>query len=222
MRASTIMVCLALTAGAFSACSAPAAESGNVPVPAASPLPPKTEFRAVTLPEHTKLVVRLDSAVASDTSRVEDQVQATLADPVIVDGTEVFPAGSIVKGSVAGAHPSGKVKGRASLALRFTSIEASGRDDVSPIEARTSLRAPSTKGKDAATIAVPAAGGAVIGGLVGGKKGAVIGTAVGGGAGTAVVLSTSGDEVRLAPGAKLTLTTERAVDVRVPVARQSS
>ena len=44
-------------------------------------------------------------------------------------------------------------------------------------------------------IGVGAAIGDLIGGLTGGKKGALTGTAIGGGAGTAVVLSTSGDEV---------------------------
>ena len=42
--------------------------------------------------------------------------------------------------------------------------------------------APATKKKDALTIGLPAAGGAVVGALVDGKKGAGIGAAVGGGA----------------------------------------
>jgi hypothetical protein len=48
---------------------------------------------------------------------------------------------------------------------------------------------------------IPAAGGAVIGALAGGKKGAAIGATAGGGAGTAVVLSTRGRDVRIGPGA---------------------
>ena len=60
--------------------------------------------------------------------------------------------------------------------------------------------AAATKKKDAVEIGAPAAGGAIIGALVGGKKGALIGTAIGGGAGTAVVLSTRGKEVRLPKG----------------------
>ena len=59
-------------------------------------------------------------------------------------------------------------------------------------------------------IGAPAAGGAIIGALVGGKKGALVGTAVGGGAGTAVVLSTRGKEVHLAKGAALTRQAGRA------------
>jgi hypothetical protein len=183
------------------------------------PLPPVAKFREFTLPEGTKLVVRLDSAVASDTSRVEDPVEATLSDAVVIDGIDVLPAGSVVRGEVASAQPSGKVKGRASLSLRFTSITVAGRDERSAIMARTSLVAPATTREDAAKIGIPAAGGAIIGGIIGGKKGAAIGTAIGGGGGAAVVLSTSGDEIRLARGAVLTLPLDQAIEVRVPITK---
>jgi hypothetical protein len=186
-----------------------------------TPLPAVAKFRELTLPQGTKLAVRLGSAVGSDTSRVEDPVEATVSEAVVVDGIDVFPVGSVVKGEVAAVQAAGKVKGRASLALRFTSITVAGRDEPSEIVARTSLEAPSTTREDAAKIGIPAAGGAIVGGIIGGKKGAAIGTAVGGGAGTAVVLSTSGDEIRLARGAALTLTIERAIDVRVPITRSN-
>lgn len=183
------------------------------------PLPPVAKFREFTLPEGTKLVARLDSAVGSDTSRVEDKVEAVLTNAVVVDGIDVLPAGSVVRGVVAAAEPAGKVKGRARLALRFTSISVAGRDDRPAIMASTDMLAPSTKGEDAIKIAAPAAGGAIIGRILGGKKGAAIGTAVGGGGGAAVVLSTSGDEVRLARGAVLTLPLDQAIVVRVPVTK---
>jgi hypothetical protein len=182
-----------------------------------TPLPSIAKFREFTLPEGTKLVVRLDSAVASDTSRAEDPVEAILSDAVVVNGIDVLPAGSVVRGEVAAAQPAGKVKGRASLALRFTSIAVAGRDERFAIVARTDMRAPATKGEDAVKIGIPAAGGAIVGGIIGGKKGAAIGTAIGGGGGTAVVLSTSGEEIRLTRGAALTLSLDQAIEVRVPL-----
>jgi len=181
-----------------------------------TPLPAIAKFREFTLPEGTNLAVRLGSAVGSDTSRVEDPIEATLSDAVVVDGVEVFPVGSVIRGEVAAVQPAGKVKGRASLALRFTSVSVAGRDERSAIVARTSMMAPATKGEDAAKIAIPAAGGAIIGGIIGGSKGAAIGTAVGGGGGAAVVLSTTGEEIRLARGAVLTLSLDKASEVRVP------
>jgi hypothetical protein len=83
--------------------------------------------------------------------------------------------------------------------------------------ARFEVIAAATKREDAAKIGIPAAGGAIIGGLIRGKKGAAIGTAIGGGAGTAVVLSTPGREIRLPRGTVLTLPLDQAIDVRVPI-----
>ena len=184
-----------------------------------APLPPTATFREFTLPQGTRLDLRLGSAVASDTSRVEDPVEASLTDAVLIDGIEVVPAGSAVHGEVAAVEPAGRIKGRASLALRFTSITVAGRSERIPIVARREYLADATKAKDAAKIGIPAAGGAIIGGLLGGKKGAAIGAAAGGGGGAAVVLATSGDEVRLASGATLTVSTDQASDVRVPITK---
>jgi len=105
------------------------------------------------------------------------------------------------------------VKGRASFAVRFRTLTAN-RESY-PIAALVSRTAPATKKADTAKIAVPAAGGAVIGSLIGGKKGAAAGAAVGGGAGTAAVLSTRGKEVGLARGSIVSLRLQRPVVVKV-------
>ena len=76
--------------------------------------------------------------------------------------------------------------------------------------------APATKKKDALKIGVPAAGGALVGALVGGKKGAGIGALAGGGAGTAYVLTTRGKEVRLGRGATVSVRLASPLTVRVP------
>ncbi len=160
------------------------------------------EPRRITIPAGTQLRLRLENGVGSDTSRVEDPVRATLVSPITVGGRTVLPAGSPVAGAVTLARRSGKVKGRAQLAMRFHSITPRGDDERYRMSTRTWSRiAPGTKKRDAATIAAPAAGGAIVGGLIGGKKGAAIGAGAAGGAGTAVVLSTRGKEVRAGRGA---------------------
>ncbi len=185
-----------------------------------TPLPPVARFREYTVPAGTDLVVKLESSLASNTSRVEDAVEGTLAEPVVVDGTTIFPAGTRVRGEVTSAEPSGKVKGRASLGLRFGTIALD--DQTYPFDARVSRVAAGTKREDAKKIGIPAGAGAIIGGIVGGGRGAAIGATIGGGAGTAVVLSTAGDEVELPGGTTLTLPLESAIDVRVPVARPTT
>ena len=184
-----------------------------------APLPAVAAFREFTVPEGTIVAVRLESAVGSDSSRIGDPIEATLTNAVMVDGTEVLPPGSIVRGAVTAVEPGGKVSGRASVAIQFSTIAVAGRNEPYPIDAHVSWVAPTTKGKDAAKIAVPAAGGAIIGAIIGGKKGAAIGAVIGGGGGTAVVLSTTGPQIHLPRGTLLSLPLGQAVDIRVPIKR---
>jgi hypothetical protein len=158
-------------------------------------------WREITIPAGTALTVVLDTSVGSDISRVEQPVSGHLARTVHVNGAAAIPAGSAVSGVVTSARRSGKVRGRAYVAMRFSSVTPRGDSERYRIQTRNVGRlAPATKEKDAVTIGAPALGGALVGGLVGGGKGAAIGAAAGGGAGTAVVLSTRGKEVRLGRG----------------------
>ncbi len=175
------------------------------------------EAREVVLPVGTKLDIRLDDGVASDTSHMEEAVHATLVEGLVVHGVTALPAGSAVSGTVTNAKRSGKVKGVAQLGIRFDTVKPKG--SVSPYRMRTGIvtrRAATTHKKDALSIVGPAAGGAILGGIFGGKKGALIGTTVGGGAGTAVVLSTRGKEVRLPKGTRLVIRLMDPLTVHVP------
>ncbi len=172
--------------------------------------------REVTIPAGTPLSIVLDTPVGSEMSRVEERVSAHLVRAVVIGGRTVAAEGSSVGGVVTDARRSGKVKGRAHVAVRFDSLTPSGSDDRYTIHTSAVGRtAEGTKKKDALEIGAPAAGGALIGAIVGGKKGALIGGAVGGGAGTAVVLSTRGKEVKLPKGAALTLKLAQPVTVKV-------
>jgi len=156
----------------------------------------------ITIPAGTAMRVRLESNLGSDISSPRDHVRGRLAQPLVIDGRTAIPAGSGVSGTVVEAQEAGRVKGRGRLSLRFTSLTSARTDDSYRIRTRTWTKvAPGTKQKDAATIGLPAAGGAIVGALTAGRKGAAIGAAVGGGAGTAVVLSTRGKDVRMGEGA---------------------
>lgn len=166
------------------------------------------------------LPVVLETTVTSDASKVEDPVRARVSKTVTVDGVDAVPEGSPVAGSVTAAERSGKVKGRARVAVAFHTLSVKGSDETYDIRTRAVARvAPGTKRQDAVTIVLPAAGGAIVGGIAGGKKGAAIGTAVGGGAGTAVVLTTRGREVRLERGARLSITLREPLTIKAPVRR---
>lgn len=172
--------------------------------------------REVTLPAGTVLRVRLENAIGSDLSHVEDPVNARLVSPVVIDGRTIVPTGSRVLGSVTDARRPGRVKGRGLVAVRFHRLTSAGSNDRYDIRTRPWVAvAPGTKKRDAAMIALPATGGAIIGGIASGKKGAGIGAAIGGGAGTGVVLSTRGKEVRRGRGSILSVRLSEPVTVRV-------
>jgi hypothetical protein len=171
-------------------------------------------YREVTIPAGTALALDLASSVGSDTSKVEDAVRATLRQGITVGGREVLPVGTEVVGSVTGAERAGRVKGRAQISFRFTSIEHAGsRYDIQtePI----SRVAAATKGEDATKIGIGAGAGAAIGALLGGGDGAAKGAAIGGAGGTGVVLATRGKEVRLGAGANVATKLTSPLTVRV-------
>ena len=193
----------------------PTADTTRQPTPLEEAVS-KMTVREVTIPAGTELPVVLDTAVGSDTSRVEQPVTAHLSRAVSVDGQQVLAEGSTVSGVVTDATRSAKVKGRAHVAVRFDTVVPRGDNEryriQSPAIGRT---APATKGEDAVKIGAPAAGGAIIGGIIGGGDGAAIGAAAGGGAGTAVVLSTRGEEIHLPAGTALRVRLTEPLTVRI-------
>ncbi len=179
------------------------------------PVAPEPEYIDVTVPAGTTLFLELDSALASDVSRVEDPVRARVERAVVVGGRAAIPDGSVVHGTVTTAAPSGKVKGRAKLAFRFEQLNID-RDRYAVRSEVVSFEAEGSKSGDAKKIGLGAGAGAVLGGLLGGGKGAGAGAAIGGGAGTAVVLATSGEEVELRPGTAVEVALAQDVVIVVP------
>jgi hypothetical protein len=117
---------------------------------------------------------------------------------VTVNGQVVVPAGSEVTGVVTEAEGSGRVKGRARIAMRFNGLRANGES----YDIKTSgyaQEAAATKKQDAEKIAIGAGAGAALGAILGGGGGAAKGAAIGGAGGTGVVLATKGKEFTSGP-----------------------
>jgi hypothetical protein len=175
-----------------------------------------SDYREVTIPAGTVLPVTLETSVGSDISRVEQPVHGALRRAVTIGGVEVLPAGTAISGHVTAARRPGKVKGRGMVAMRFNQLDTPGEGTTRISTATVSRVAPATKEKDTLQIIAPAAGGAVVGRIVGGKSGAGKGAVIGGAAGTGYVLSTRGKEVRLGSGARLAVRLTAPVTIRVP------
>jgi hypothetical protein len=150
----------------------------------------------VMLPEHTAIHVTLDQALATNQSRPGDHFDATVSEPVVVNGRTVIPQGAHAGGLVVDARPSGRLMGRARLKLALQTVAVDGQNyDVRTI--RDPKIGRDHKKRNWALIGGGAAGGAAIGALAGGGTGALIGGPVGAGAGTTVALLTGKKDIKL-------------------------
>jgi hypothetical protein len=195
---------------------APATATGAATRASEPATPPAPEVREVTIPADTPLTVKLSTPIASDTSKVEDPVNGTLTRSIVVSGQTVVPAGSEVTGSVLEANRSGRVKGRASVALRFDHLVVRGERHQIQTDRIAREAGADTKG-DLKKGGIGAGAGAIIGGITGGGKGAAIGGAVGG---TGAVMATRGKEVRLAAGTTVTTTLREPIKIPVPIEKK--
>ncbi len=185
------------------------------PRPVADVAPPPPQPRVKTLPSGTTLDLIFLDGLSSQTSQAGDPFRARVARDVAHDGVVLIPAGSVVAGSVVEAVPLKKIGGTARLSLTFSAIELTSGSSVD-IEATLAEQGKSETKKDAATIGGAAAGGALLGRLVGhGGKGALIGAVVGGAAGTAVAAKTKGEQVEIPVGTERAIQLNRPVDVTV-------
>jgi len=184
--------------------------------------------RAAEIPKGTHVLLRMLNSISTRTAAEGDQVYLQTATPVAADGGILIPAGTYVQGSVALAKRSGRVKGRAELAVRLETMTLPGgkmlriSPRLSTVDSgETGQKVDGTEGlvkqapsveKDAARVAILAGSGAAIGGLADSSfKGAGIGAAAGSAVGLATALVTRGNEVELRQGSTLDVVFDRNV-----------
>jgi len=167
--------------------------------------PPAPEFVDLVVPADAVLGLQLETSLTSETARVEDEVAARVTRDVRVGDRVAIPAGARAHGEVTLVERGGRLKERARLGVRFTSVVLADGTRV-PLETETIYRegdAPS--GESAAKIGGGAIGGAIIGGILGGARGAAIGGSIGAGAGTAAVLAGGRNPATLPSGTPVTV-----------------
>jgi len=168
----------------------------------------------VTLPEFTAIHVTLDQALASNQSRPGDHFDATVSEPVVVDGKAVIPQGAHAEGLVVDARQSGRLIGRARLQLALQSVAVGGQN----YDVRTTAKpriGRDHKKRNWQWIGGGAAGGALVGALAGGGTGALIGGPVGAGAGATVALVTGKRDIKLRPETPLKFELAEPVTINV-------
>ena len=180
----------------------------------------------ITVPAGTKLLMKLKSGVNTKTAKAGDGVYLETDFPISINNTMAIPPGTYVQGVIDNVKRSGRVKGRAEVLFHFTTLifpngytvsvpgavnDVPGADVGRVVNKEGTVQADGTKGKDAGTIAGPAAEGAIIGALARGGKGALIGSGIGGAAGLAEVLFTRGDEINYPAGTPVEMVMQRSL-----------
>jgi hypothetical protein len=164
----------------------------------------------ILLPAGTNFVIRMIDAADSERDRVGQSYRASLDQPVMVDGNEIIPRGADVTVKLVDSKQSGKLAGRAELALSLQSVSVGGR--MHDVNTQTVKEESSSRtGRTAKVAGGTAAVGAIIGAIAGGGKGAAIGAGAGAATGAGVELATSGQRVRVPSETRLTFVLDSAV-----------
>jgi hypothetical protein len=174
--------------------------------------PDSTPASSLTIPSGTVIKVRMIDGVDSETSQLGQTFQASLDDPIVIEGQTVVPRGADIVAKLVEDKQSGKISGRTELTLDLVSMRVNGRMiDLTTQEVTTSSG--SRGAKSAKVIGGAAAVGAVLGGIFGGGKGAAIGATSGAGAGGAVQVLTKGQRVKIPAETRLSFTLQNSVSI---------
>ena len=185
---------------------------------------------AAEIPQGAHVLLRMEKSLSTRTAQAGDFVYLRTAVPIASAGQIAVPVGSYVEGVVTEAKPSGRVKGRAQLAIRLETLTLasgkvykfspqlasvdSGETGQKVTGAENTVEQAGSKGQDAGRVAILAGSGAAIGGLaVESWRGAGIGAGVGSAVGLATVLLTRGKEVELRQGSTLDVVFNRPVSL---------
>jgi hypothetical protein len=174
-------------------------------LPEPEPVPVAPQFEELIVSGDSVIGLEVESSITSERARVEDEVVARVTRDVKVGDRVAIPAGAQARGEVTLVERGGKMRERARLGVRFTSIVLGDGTRI-PIETDTIIREGSSPGNEsAAKIGGGAIGGAIIGGILGGAKGAIIGGSAGAGAGTAAVMAGGRNPATLSSGSPITV-----------------
>jgi hypothetical protein len=207
---------------------APAAAptSNAAPTPSAAPSSATAAKSAmIEVPGGTHIPLVLHNAVSTRYARPGDPVYFETLFPVMIDGHVVIPAGSYMSGEVTEAKRAGRVKGRAELGIKLTTMilpnaymvnlnavpGGAGTGGGESVNSEGKIQGDTDKASDAGTIIKSTAAGAGIGGIAGGARGAGIGAGIGAAAGLGAVLLSRGPDAELPRGSTVEAVIDRSI-----------
>ena len=180
----------------------------------------------VEVPTGTHISMVLHNAVSTHSARPGDPVYFETIFPVMIDGKVAIPAGSYISGEVTDSKRAGRVKGRAELMIKLTTLilpnaymvnlnaspSGAGTGGGETVDNEGKITGDSDKASDAGTIIKGTAIGAGVGGLATQSiKGAGIGAGAGAAAGLVAVLLTRGPDAELPRGSTVEAVLDRPI-----------
>jgi hypothetical protein len=164
-----------------------------------------TPVRAISA--GTVLTFEVRESISTSSHASGDAFSLVLVDAVTGPGGALLPAGSSARGVVTAAHASTGPDDEALLAVRVSSVEAGGSQEMIEGEVQSAeieTSAQDSGARTAATIATGAAAGAIIGQILGrDTRSTVTGAAVGTAVGVGVALTTRDGHATLPEGSRI-------------------
>ena len=145
------------------------------------------------LPTGTAVKMKLETTLATFSSKAGDPFSARVTEPVVIGGKTVIPIGATVEGHVTKAIEPRRIAGKPTIAIfpenlvlpngdRFAlnaSLVDTNARHGADVNSEGQFKGSGYDGKDATEIALGTGGGMLVGGLAGGGKGVLIGGFVG-------------------------------------------
>ncbi|HKS67095.1 MAG TPA: hypothetical protein VJR26_07640 [Candidatus Acidoferrales bacterium] len=185
----------------------------------AQPAAAKTDSDAkLALPAGTHIPLVLHNAISTRSTKPGDPVYFETIYPVILNGKILVPAGSWVNGIVTEARRAGRVKGRAEVMMRLTTMilpnayvvslvagpSNAGTGGKETTDSEGKIHGDTDKANDAGTVIDTTVAGAGIGAIASqSARGAGLGAGIGAAAGLATVLLGRGPDADLPRGTTL-------------------
>jgi hypothetical protein len=178
-----------------------------------------------SVPEGTTLMVKLQTTLATFSNKAGDPFRGQVTQPVVLNGQTLIPAGATVEGRVTKVSEPRRIAGKPTLGILPEAVILPTGEryflDATLIDTNIAGTDVNTEGqfkgsghdrRDQLEVGGGAAGGMLIGGLVGGPPGVLVGGVVGAGSTTAYWLTKHHSAV-LPAGTELTLELNRPLSL---------
>jgi outer membrane lipoprotein SlyB len=192
--------------------------AGDMPASPESSLPDAPAVKTpvnVTIPAGTIISVRTIDEIDSAQDRVGQLFQASLTDPIVVQGKTVVARDADVYGRLVESKESGTFTGRSQLRLELTGIVVNGQT-VRLVTGEYAVTGKSRGASTAKRTVGGAALGSVIGAIADGGEGAAIGAAAGATAGAGSEVITKGDQVKVPSETLIEFTLQQDISIAAP------